>query len=147
MLKWLQKAFNKKARSSAEIDDLGSFEFESGIGWRKTIRLDSFDVEIVIGSSGELPSQEMIETARMWKSRWNALHQQAIEFIQRELATEVWADEPDHPRGVELTPQSIEILWEHEPTNSMIFFQRLNDERAWHVTFRKEIPIGFAFDH
>jgi len=147
MFRALSKLFRKeKALKESFVDPVfGEFTFTRGLGWKKQVDLGSTRAELVLGSDGELPSEEMLRSANAWVDEWRSQFPKIIEYIRRELRC--WTDEPNLPIPEEFEVESIHLLWPDKPEASMIYFKYPGDDiRAWHVTFHKFEPHGFAYD-
>lgn len=126
---------------------LGEFEFDDDLGWKKRVDFGDVEAELVIGSDGELPSDEMIETARMWTEKWCSEKPRILGYVRKELRDGDWTFEPDLPNPDRFVLQSINVLWADEPKLSMIYLEYPGDEiRCWHVTCDGTTPQGFAYD-
>lgn len=124
---------------------LGEFAFDNDLGWKKRIDVGETEAELVIGSDGEIPSEEMVRTARWWVSNWCSEKPRLIEYIRHELCG--WTFEPDIPDPVRFTLESINILWSDKPNTCMLYLEYPGDEyRAWHITLDDTRPCGFAYD-
>lgn len=131
----------------ASLNDpvLGEFAFDKELGWKKCVHVGDSEAEVVIGSDGELPSDEMIRIARMWVANWTAEKPRLVQYIRKELAG--WTFEPDIPDPDRFTLESINVLWPDHPNTCMIFLSFPGDEdRAWHITLEGMKPQGFAYD-
>jgi len=125
---------------------LGAFEFDSDLGWKKRLDFGETEAELVIGSDGEIPSDDLIRTARLWVQRWRSEKPRILDYIRNELRQ--WTFEPNLPDPDRFTLQSVHVLWPHEPNACMIYLDYPGDEdRSWHVTFDGTTPRGFAYDH
>jgi|SRR5579871_2679143 len=147
MFSALRKLFrNQEILNEPFVDQvLGQFEFERGLGWKGRVLLENKMVEVVLGSDGEPPSEEMLRTARSWLKQWELQRPKIIEYIRGELAK--WIGEPNPPVPERLELDSINILWRDKPATTMIYFNYLGDEiRLWHVTLHGFEPNGFAYD-
>ncbi|MEX2168877.1 MAG: hypothetical protein WD851_06180 [Pirellulales bacterium] len=124
---------------------LGEFTFDNELGWKKRIDVGDTEAELVIGSDGETPSDEMVRTARTWVANWCSEKPRLIEYIRNELLG--WKFEPDPPNPIRFTLQSINVLWPDQPSTCMIYLDYPGDEsRAWHITLDGTTPRGFAYD-
>ena len=124
---------------------LGTFDFDVGLGWKTTYRIDGRDVDVVIGSDGESPSTQMANTAADWALHWAELRQAVLEYIGKELST--WKSEWYPTEANRLVLSSINVLWPDSPTTTMLYFDDPDDEiRLWHATYEGREPKGFAFD-
>ena len=126
---------------------LGEFAFDNDLGWKKRIDFGNGEAELVIGSDGEIPTDEMIQTARFWTENWSSEKPRILNYIRKELELEEWTFEPDLPIPDRFTLQSVIVLWPDAPNTSMIYLDYPGDEiRSWHVTFNGTTPRGFAYD-
>lgn len=128
---------------------LGEFVFDSDLGWKKRIRFGDGEAELVIGSDGEIPSDEMIRTARMWVQNWSSEKSRILDYIRNELRqwTFEWSFEPNLPDPDRFLLESVHVLWPHDPAACMIYFDNPGDRiRAWHITLDGTTPRGFAYD-
>lgn len=124
---------------------LGAFEFDSDLGWRRNFRLDGRDVDVVIGSDGDAPSEDMVNTAADWVSHWAVLRESVIDYADKELST--WKPEWHPTVANRLELSSINVLWPDSPTTTMLYFDDPQDDtRSWYATFEGRKPTGFAFD-
>jgi hypothetical protein len=124
---------------------LGPFAFQRGLGWKKQILLGGKGAELVLGSEGEPPSDDMLQTARSWIDAWPAQFPKIIEYIRHEFPG--CAGEPNLPAPEKFEVESINILWRNMPGTSMIYFHYPGDDvRRWHVTFHRFEPSGVAYD-
>lgn len=124
---------------------LGQFGFERDLGWKGRIALGDTRAELVFGSDGEPPSDEMLRTAMAWMAEWRSQVPKIIEYIRREICN--GAGEPNPPAPEKFEVESINLLWRDRPETSMVYFRYPGDDiRAWHVTFHGFKPQGFAYD-
>ena len=124
---------------------LGEFAFDNDLGWKKRVHIGDTEAEVVIGSDGEIPSDEMIQIARMLVANWSSEKPRLVEYIRNELAG--WTFEPDIPDAARFTLESINVLWPDYPNTCMIYLNYPGDEyRAWHITLDYTTPRGFAYD-
>ena len=147
MFRALAKLLHKSEAPKEPFADqaLGQFAFSSGLGWKNQIVLGGKKAELVLGSDGESPSDEMIQTAKSWIDAWPEQFPKIIEYIRSELRN--WSGEPNLPVPEKFEVESINILWRDKPTTSMIYFHYPGDDiRLWHVTFHGFEPHGFAYD-
>jgi hypothetical protein len=147
MFRALGKLFRKEEAPKEPFVDsvLGHFSFERELGWKGQILLGDTKAELVLGSDGEPPSDEMLRTAKSWVAEWRSQFPKIIEYIRRELGD--WSDEPNLPAPEKFEVESINFLWRDEPETSMVYFRYPGDDiRAWHVTFDGFEPQGFAYD-
>jgi hypothetical protein len=147
MIRAFARLFQKKVAPVAPFTDpeLGEFRFVDDLGWKGELRLGAEKAELILGSDGENPSEEMVRTARSWLAQWQAQRPRIIDYIRSELDS--WSDEPNLPRPSEFEVESINILWREKPDTSMIYFRHPGDDiRAWHVTFHGFDPHGLAYD-
>ena len=148
MIRWLRSLIRKReiVEPSSFVDPvLGEFSFDQSLGWKKNIMLGTVDAELVLGSNGEAPPNEMLETARSWVADWILEFPKIREYIRSELGN--WIIEPNLPSPDDFEVESINFLWKQKPTTSMIFFHVPDDEfRMWHVTFEGFEPKGLAYD-
>jgi hypothetical protein len=147
MFRALNKLFRKEEAPKEPFVDpvLGQFTFEHGLGWKAQVVLGERQAELVLGSDGEAPSGEMLQSAKTWLDQWPSQHPKIIEYIGRELRG--WSDEPNLPVPDKLEVESINLLWSDKPTTSMIYLHYPGDDiRVWHVTFDGFEPKGFAYD-
>src|SRR5260221_535 len=113
---------------------LGRFTFDRDLGWKKQIILGGKEAELVIGSDGEPPSDEMLQTAKSWLDGWPSEFPKIINYMRTELRN--WSDGPNLPQPEKFEVESINILWRDKPSASMIYFHYPSDDiRLWHVTF------------
>lgn len=124
---------------------LGSFDFDAELGWKRVCAMDGRDVEVVIGSDGEMPSEEMATAVESWVLNWPKRRQEVHEYIGKELSA--WRPEW-HPTSADrLALSSINVLWPDSPDTVMLYFIDPEDDiRLWHATYRGREPLGFAFD-
>ena len=147
MFRALGKLFRKEEAPEEPFVDpvFGQFTFDRDLGWKKQIALGDTHAELVFGSDGEPPSEEMLRMANSWKEEWPSQFPKIIEYIRREL--EDWSNEPNLPVPDRFEVESINILWKDKPERSMVYFHYPGDDiRAWHVTFHGFEPQGFAYD-
>jgi hypothetical protein len=147
MFRALGKLFRKEEAPKEPFVDpmFGQFTFERDLGWKKQIALGDTSAELVLGSNGEPPSEQMLRTAKSWVDQWHLQFPRIIDYIRRELG--VWSDEPNLPGPEKFEVESINILWSDKPETSMVYFRYPGDDiRAWHVTFHGFEPQGFAYD-
>ena len=147
MFRALTKLLRKPEPPRAPFVDqaLGEFAFDRDLGWKKQVVLGGKKAELVLGSDGDAPSEEMLQTARSWVSGWSAELPKMIEYIRTELRK--WAGEPSLPDPDKFEVESVNILWRDKPNASMIYFHYPGDDiRLWHVTFYGFEPHGFAYD-
>ena len=124
---------------------LGQFEFDRDLGWKRRVILGGSDVEVVLGSNGDVPSDEMLQTARSWVAAWPLEHPKILKYIHAEI--QKWPNELNPPVPEKLEVESINILWRDKPTACMIYFKYPGDSiRLWHLTLYGFEPHGFAFD-
>lgn len=124
---------------------LGAFAFERGTGWKRVCPIEGRRVEVVIGSDGELPSQQMADTARDWVENWEVLRPFVVDYIEREVSS--WQPNWHPPSTARLLLSSINVLWTDLPTTAMLYFDDPEDNiRCWHATYRGREPQGLAFD-
>jgi hypothetical protein len=124
---------------------LGQFAFERGLGWKKQILLGGRGAELVLGSDGDPPSDEMLQTARSWIDAWPTQFPKIIEYIRHEFSG--WVGEPNMPVPEKFEVESINILWSNKPDTSMIYLHYPGDDiRLWHVTFHAFEPSEVAYD-
>lgn len=136
---------SKVPRRSYIHPALGTFEFHVGVGWKRYCRVDGHDVEVAIGSDGEMPSADMASTVTDWALHWADLRQAVVEYIDRELST--WNQEWHPTVANRLVLSSIQVPWPDSPTTTMLYFDDPDDDsRSWHVTYEGGEPKGFAFD-
>ena len=116
---------------------LGQFKFKPGLGWTKIIAIGSEEADLILGSDGEPPSEDMLNTARRWVGAWATLKPEVIEYIRHQLLDSTWTEEPNLPNPDHLVVESINLLWADDPRTTAIYFTDPSDadERAWHVTF------------
>ena len=147
MFRALSKLFRKEEAPREPLVDpvFGQFVFERDLGWKTQVVLGNTKAELVLGSDGEPPSEQMLRTAKSWVDEWHSQFPKIIEYIRRELGG--WADEPNLPVPERFRVESINILWRDKPETSMVYFHYPGDDiRAWHVTFQRFEPQGFAYD-
>ena len=148
MFQKLKALFRNTPRQPIEpfVDPvLGEFAFDNDLGWKKRIDVGETQAELVIGSDGEIPSDEMTQTARLWVANWCSEKPRLLEYIRNELAG--WTFEPDIPDPLRFTLESINVLWPDQPNTCMIYLVYPEDEfRAWHITLDGTTPRGFAYD-
>ena len=147
MFRTLGKMFRKEEASKQPFVDprLGQFTFDRDLGWKKQFALGDTNVELVLGSGGEPPSDQMLRTAKSWMDEWRSQFPKIIEYIRRELAD--WSDEPNLPVPEKFEVESINILWRDKPETSMVYLHYPGDDiRLWHVTFHGFEPQGFVYD-
>ena len=149
MFRVLRSLFRQVRVPAAPFVDevLGTFRFDTDLGWKTLVTINGAEVELVIGSDGEEPSHDMIRTARMlaseWPNRWPLL----LDYMGNELEGEGWKMEPDLPNPERFILQSINVLWPDAPTTSMAYFDYPGDDiRLWHITLDGFTPRGFAYD-
>jgi hypothetical protein len=124
---------------------LGEFAFEPGLGWKKQILLGGRGAELVLGSDGDHPSDEMLQTAKMWIDAWSTQYPKLIEYIRNKFPG--WVGKPDMPVPEKFEVESINILWRDKPSASMIYLHYPADDiRLWHVSFHGFEPSGIAYD-
>jgi hypothetical protein len=128
---------------------LGRFDVDESGLWTAHVQLGGREAELVLGSDGEPPSEEMLRTARAWVNEWPARYPQIINYIGLELRK--WhSNRQDvsnslHPERFEVV--SIDLLWRMRPNTAMVYFNYPGDDfRLWHATFEGFEPKGFAFD-
>lgn len=87
MFRALGKLFRKAEAPREPFVDpvLGQFSFERDLGWKGQIVLGDTKVEVVLGSDGGPPSDEMLRTAKLWVAEWRTQFPKIIEYIRREL--------------------------------------------------------------
>lgn len=147
MFRMLAKLFRKEEVPPEPFVDpaLGQFSFERGLGWKRQIVLGDTQIELVFGSDGEPPADKMLQMGKSWIEEWPSQSPKIIAYIRDELRK--WTGEPDLPKPENFEVESINILWREEPETSMIYFHHPGDDiRAWHVTFHRFEPQGFAYD-
>lgn len=148
MFKALKKLFrNKPPKPIVPFVDpvLGEFAFDDDLGWKTRLIFGDTEAELVLGSDGEKPPDEMLQTARMWLSNWHLEKPRILDYIRKELRQ--WTVEPDLPDPDRFVLQSINVLWPDEPNTCMIYLDYPGDEiRLWHVTLNRTTPRGFAYD-
>lgn len=150
MFRWVKHIMRKGVNAPKVFIDpaLGTFQFEKRLGWRRRIRLDNVhDVDIILGSDGEPPSQEMLRTVGTFIDKWSLLRQVICDYVRIKLRTEEWVSEPKLPDPDELVVISIAVLWRDNPHVSLIEFEAFGDDRVWHVTCSGDKPVAFAYDH
>jgi|GEM_PF-1204259 len=124
---------------------LGEFAFDADLGWKKRVHIGDTEIEVVIGSDGEIPSDEMVRIARMWVQNWTSEKPRLLDYIRNELAG--WKVEPGIPDPDRFTLDSINVLWPDHPNTCMIYLNCPGDEyRGWHITLDDRTPRGFAYD-
>ena len=124
---------------------LGTFDFDTDLGWKRVYNVDGRTVEIVIGSDGEIPSTEMANTAEDWALHWDELRPSVLKFIDDELST--WQPDWFPTSANRLSLSSINVLWPDSPMTTMLYFEDPEDDiRCWHATYCGREPQGFAFD-
>ena len=124
---------------------LGKFDFESDLGWKRNYLIDGRNVEIVLGSDGEIPTADMTNTAADWARHWGDRRADVIQYIAEELST--WHQDWSPTVANRLKLSSIHVLWPESPTTAMLYFDAPDDNvRSWHVTYFGREPKGFAFD-
>jgi hypothetical protein len=148
MLHAFRKLFRKQRPEESFSDAaLGQFIFEPRIGWKKQIIFGDRQAELVLGSDGEPPSDEMVRTAKWWLNNWSSQEPKIVEYVRRELRLSEWSNEPNLPDPTRFEVESINVLWRDSPTTTIIYFNDPTDDiRAWHVTFEGFEPRGFAYD-
>lgn len=147
MFRTLSRLFRKEETPKEPFVDpvLGQFTFDRDLGWEKQIVLGDTSAELVLGSDGEPPSEQMLRTARSWMDEWRSRFPMIIEYIRGELGG--WSDEPNLPVPERFEVESINILWRDKPETSMVYFHYPGDDiRAWHVTLHGFEPQGYAYD-
>jgi len=147
MFRSILKLFQPQAlpREPFVDDILREFHFDRDLGWKKKVTLGGVEAEIILGSDGDLPTGEMIETARMWVAEWPSRQTEILVYLRSQLGK--WADAPDVSKAEELQVESVNILWPNKPKMSMIYFKDPKGEgRAWHVTYDAFEPKGLGCD-
>lgn len=147
MFRTLGKLFRKEeAPKEPYVDEvLGQFSFDRDLGWKRQIVLGDTSAELVLGSDGEPPSEQMLRTARSWVEQWPSQFPKIIEYIRSEFRH--WSDQPNLPVPDKFEVESINILWRDKPETSMVYLHYPGDDiRAWHVTFHGFEPQGLAYD-
>lgn len=148
MLKRLLTYFASPKRPAVPFHhpELGTFEFTAGVGWGKTIDIDSRPVQLYLGSDGEMPSQAMLDCLGYWINNWMTRRPEFNEYIDHECQS--WPPHDIGPKANRLLLSSIEILWPEKPWSCMIYLNLPgDDERQFHLTFDGRVPTGFAYDH
>jgi hypothetical protein len=147
MFRTLSKLFRQQPAPKEPFVDgvLGEFAFDRELGWKKQMVLAGSEAELVLGSDGEAPSDEMLLTARSWVEQWSSQHPKIIEYIRREFRGR--SDKPGIPVPDKFEVESINVLWRDKPKACMIYFHYPGDDiRAWHVTFEGFEPTGMGVD-
>jgi hypothetical protein len=144
MFRALGKLFRKEEAPKEPFVDpvLGQFTFERRLGWKKQIVLGDTRAELVLGSDGEAPSEQMLRTAKSWVDQWQIEFPKIIDYIRRELLG--WSGESALPVPEKFEIESINILWSDKPETSMVYFHYPGDDvRCWHRT--SMVPAVFRF--
>lgn len=124
---------------------LGEFQFDRDLGWKKEVAFGEMKAELVLGSEGESPSVEMVQTAREWVAEWPSRRSGVVEYIHGQLQKR--KNMPHFPTVDDLHLESINVLWPNRPRASMIYFRDAKDEtRAWHASFEGTEPKGLGCD-
>jgi hypothetical protein len=145
--RWRQFLSRFRGTTFGSAPPLGPFEFERKLGWKTQIALGGKHADLVLGSDGEPPSDEMLRTAKWWLHNWSSQQSKIIEYARRELRFNDWSHEPNLPEPEKLEVESVNILWRDTPTTTIIYFSYPGDDlRAWHVTFEGFEPRSFAYD-
>jgi hypothetical protein len=98
-----------------------------------------------LGSDGEDPSDEMLQTVKSWIEAWPVHAPKIIEYFRCKLHG--CSGKPNMPVPEKFEVESINILWKDKPKTCMIYFHYPGDEyRLWHVTFERFEPRGLAYD-
>ena len=148
MLERLRALFlrTKPPAFSFSHPELGEFEFIPGLGWGKLTDIDGCQVQLYLGSDGEVPSQSMLDCLDYWINNWASRRVEIDDFITREVQS--WPPDDWGPCANRLILSSIEVLWSEKPWTCMIYLNSPDDdERDFHLTFEGQIPIEFAYDH
>ncbi len=143
----LIKLFRRRPIPSEPFVDpiLGEFHFVRDIGWSRKISLGGGAIDLNLGSDGELPSNQMLNTAIYWIDHWELRWPQLKEFIRTDLKS--WPTEEILPDPEKLSIRSIDVLWTLHPEACMIYLELPDDDfRQFHLTFLGEEPTGFAYD-
>ena len=146
MFRFLANLFRPPTKPDPFFDDrFGEFQFANDLGWQTMARFGDSNAELVLGSDGENPSEEMLAAGKAWIDDWDDEFPRLIEFIRNEIET--WTFEPDPPIAENLTIDSLNILWPNLPNICMIYFTDPNDDiRHYHLTLDGRTPNGFAYD-
>jgi hypothetical protein len=149
MFRALRRLFSKTEVPNAPFVDpaLGQFAFKRDIGWTNKVLMGEAEAELVLGSDGEQPSEQMLRTARSWIDTWHSQFPKIIDYIRRQLLLREWSEEPNLPAAETFQVESINILWKDTPRTCIIYFKCPGDDvRDWHVTFDGFEPRSFAYD-